>query len=126
MRPEKNRIDTSSGRVPLTDNPFAHLAAKVTDLPAPRPAEPATAKPTPRRADFEVEKTRKGGYNLAIEKRSSGKVVTVLRGISRGDDALLVRLKKLCGAGGAKREDGIEVQGDHRDRIERFLRELAT
>lgn len=129
MRPEKKRIDTSPERVTLTDNPFAQLAAQRPDLPpptpsAPTPSAPAQAKATP--AAFAVEKTRKGGYDLAIEKRASGKVVTVVRKITRGDEALLAALKKLCGAGGAPREDGIEIQGDHRERIERFLRDKSA
>lgn len=126
VRPEKKRIDTGSERIPLTDNPFAQLAAARPDLP-PAPLETkATPATPPRRAAFEVERTRKGGYNLAIEKRSGGKVVTVVRGVARGSEALLATLKKLCGAGGALREDGLEIQGDHRDRVERFLKEQGS
>ena len=32
-------------------------------------------------------------------------------------EELATRLKKLCGAGGAVKEDSIEIQGDHRDRL---------
>lgn len=124
MRTEKKRIDTSAERVPLTDNPFAKLAAgPLADLP-PGPPPAAPAKPV-KAVPFAVDRTRKGGYHLAIEKRAGGKVVTVVRGITRGEEALLAALKKLCGAGGALREDGIEIQGDHRARVERFLVENA-
>lgn len=125
VRPEKKRIDTSADRIPLTDSPFAQLAGLKENLPAPPAPPKAEILPDlPKKAaPFRVEKTRKGGYNLAIEKRSGGKVVTVIRGIDRGAEELLGALKKLCGAGGALREEGIEIQGDHRDRVERFLKE---
>lgn len=125
VREEKKRIDTSGPRETLTDNPFARLAGLKEALPAPGAPPKAEILPDPpkKAAPFRVEKTRKGGYNLAIEKRSGGKVVTVIRGVDRGAEDLLAALKKLCGAGGAVREEGIEIQGDHRDRVERFLKE---
>jgi translation initiation factor 1 len=57
-----------------------------------------------------------------------GKTVTVVRGLKeRGDklEALAGELKRLCGAGGTAREDAIEVQGDHRERIAERLRALG-
>ena len=49
-----------------------------------------------------------------------GKGVSVISGIpldAAALEELATRLKKLCGAGGAVREDVIEIQGDHRDRL---------
>jgi translation initiation factor 1 len=49
-----------------------------------------------------------------------GKGVTVVTGLPLDAlqlDALATRLKKLCGAGGAVKNDRIEIQGDHRDRL---------
>lgn len=126
MREEKRKIDTSPERIPLTDNPFAQLAAlKQADLP-PAPAQPRATPAAKILPAFQVARTRKGGYNLAVERRAggSGKVVTLLRGVEQGGAELLALLKKQCGAGGAFREDTIEIQGDHRERIERLLREL--
>jgi translation initiation factor 1 len=57
---------------------------------------------------------------LAVEKRKQGKVVTVIRGFvgPRHDlPALLSRLKSQCGAGGAIHDDGLEIQGDHVERL---------
>lgn len=57
---------------------------------------------------------------LAVEKRKNGKVVTVVRGLSAaGNDlpALLTQLKNACGAGGTVKDDTLEIQGDHRQRI---------
>jgi translation initiation factor 1 len=54
-----------------------------------------------------------------------GKTVTTVHGV-QGSEAdlkkLAADLKKLCGVGGAVKDFVIEIQGDHRDRIEEFLR----
>jgi translation initiation factor 1 len=65
---------------------------------------------------------------LALEKRKKGKVVTVVRGLTaaRHDlPALLSRLKSQCGAGGAIQEDGLEIQGEHVERLRALLTELG-
>jgi translation initiation factor 1 len=57
---------------------------------------------------------------LAIEKRKKGKVVTVVRGLAaEGNDltGLLTELKTACGAGGALKDDALEIQGKHLDRV---------
>jgi translation initiation factor 1 len=49
-----------------------------------------------------------------------GKSVSVIRGLALEREALeelATRLKRLCGAGGAVRDDAIEIQGEHRDRL---------
>lgn len=54
-----------------------------------------------------------------------GKVVTVVRGLrGRGPalDALAAELKRLCGAGGTVKDDVVEIQGDHRERVASHLR----
>ena len=61
---------------------------------------------------------------LAIEKRKKGKVVTVVRGLPQeGNDLpeLLTQLKTACGAGGALKEDSIEIQGKHVERVRDVL-----
>lgn len=124
MAAKKERIDTSAAVTPLTDNPFAGLAGLRDALPtSPVPQVAPKAEILPDEpAAFRVDKTRKGGYNLAVERRAGGKVVTLLRGVDTGGDALLAQLKRLCGAGGAVRDGAIEIQGDHRARIEQFLK----
>lgn len=57
-----------------------------------------------------------------------GKGVSVITGLPlppQGLEALATRLKKLCGAGGAVKEGGIEIQGDHRDRLVQELIKLG-
>lgn len=47
-----------------------------------------------------------------------GKVVTVVRGLPRGElDVVAGDLKRLCGAGGAVKDGTVEIQGDHRERV---------
>ncbi len=65
---------------------------------------------------------------LAVEKRARGKVVTVVRGLpAEGNDlpGLLAQLKSACGAGGALKEDGMEIQGNHLERVRHMLSEAG-
>ena len=61
---------------------------------------------------------------IAVEKRAKGKVVTVVRGLPEvGNDlpALLAELKSACGAGGTLKDEVLEIQGDHAQRIRERL-----
>jgi translation initiation factor 1 len=65
---------------------------------------------------------------LAIEKRKKGKVVTVVRGLLADENdlpALLGRLKAACGAGGTPKDDELEIQGDHLERLRGLLGEIG-
>ena len=65
---------------------------------------------------------------LAVEKRKKGKVVTVVRGLpAEGNDLaeLLTQLKTACGAGGALKDDTLEIQGKHLDRVREVLTQLG-
>lgn len=58
----------------------------------------------------------------------AGKGVSVIHGLPLGTvelEALAGRLKRLCGAGGAVKDNVIEIQGDHRDRLVAELRKLG-
>ncbi len=62
---------------------------------------------------------------LRIERAGRrGKTVTVVYGLPRNVaflKELAGELKKACGSGGTVTEDGVEIQGDHRDRIRALL-----
>ncbi|MHB8900719.1 MAG: translation initiation factor [Thermoguttaceae bacterium] len=59
---------------------------------------------------------------LAVEKRRQGKWVTVVRGLADSDLAwLLKQLKSACGAGGAVKDDMLEIQGNQLDRVRELL-----
>jgi translation initiation factor 1 len=56
----------------------------------------------------------------------NGKVVTVIRGLPGKDlDERATELKRLCGAGGAIKDNTVEIQGDHRERVAATLRLLG-
>ncbi len=65
------------------------------------------------------------GCVLRIEKKGrGGKTVTVVAGLPRNAaflSALASELKRACGTGGSAREDTVEVQGDHRERLRPLL-----
>ncbi len=79
-------------------------------LPAPKPQIPP----------------EKQSLRVAVEKRKKGKSVTVIRGLAPDNDHadLLTSLKNHCGAGGTIKDENIEIQGDHADRIQSLLRKL--
>jgi translation initiation factor 1 len=63
---------------------------------------------------------------VTLEKRAKGKEVTLVAGfvLSDADRKELARaLRKACGAGGAESPAGIEIQGDHRDKVKARLAE---
>ena len=64
------------------------------------------------------------GIRLRLERRASGRVVTAVSGLpgSQAEVAALAReLRTACGAGGTVKDGVLEMQGDHRDRIESAL-----
>lgn len=65
---------------------------------------------------------------IAVEKRKRGKLMTVVRGLAATDNdlpALLTRLKTACSAGGTVKDDALEIQGDHRNRVAELLCEIG-
>lgn len=54
--------------------------------------------------------------------------MTVVRGLAAQDNDLadlLTRLKNACGAGGTVKDDLLEIQGEHRDRIAALLADIG-
>ncbi|NJM78200.1 MAG: translation initiation factor [Acaryochloridaceae cyanobacterium RU_4_10] len=81
----------------------------------------ATSRPDvpPNQQQLKVQASRKG---------RKGKTVTVVSGFQASSETLADLAKKLknhCGAGGAIKEDTIEVQGDHAEKVQLFLAELG-
>ena len=79
----------------------------------------------PLQAPKEIVAPGKQTARIGSEKRKKGKVVTVVRGLSADNNDLphlLSELKNHCGAGGAVKEDTIEIQGNHVDRVENYLK----
>jgi len=84
---------------------------------------PATNGPRTLAAEME-RKTR--GARIRLEKRASGRVVTVIAdvpGTPSEVEALAKLLKTRCGTGGSIKDLDIELQGDRRDAAQAVLRE---
>ncbi len=61
-------------------------------------------------------------------KGRGGKTVTVIRGLvltPGAMKALSKELKAACGSGGTVKDDTIEIQGDHRERVSTHLKSLG-
>jgi translation initiation factor 1 len=64
------------------------------------------------------------GIRIRLDRRASDRVVTVVTGLPGSADAVaaLARsLKAACGAGGTVKDGALELQGDHRDKVEATL-----
>ncbi len=86
-------------------------------------AGPSTG--TPRTLAAEMERKTKGA-RIRLEKRASGRIVTVIAdvpGTATEIEALAKMLKTRCGTGGAVKDLDIELQGDRRDAVQTVLRE---
>src|SRR5262245_25147721 len=81
-------------------------------MPAEEPENKAPV-PTPGR-----------GIRLSLDRRASGRVVTVVTGLPGSAtevEALGKALKSACGSGGTVKDGVLELQGDHRPRVEAYL-----
>ena len=61
-------------------------------------------------------------------KRRAGKTVTVASGFQHTADVLAnvaATLKKKCGSGGTAKDNEIEIQGDHAERVSAELQKLG-
>jgi translation initiation factor 1 len=64
--------------------------------------------------------------HITIEKRKKGKWVTAVKGLAAANlPELLTQLKSACGAGGTVKNNVIEVQGKHLDRVAEYLRDAG-
>jgi len=65
---------------------------------------------------------------IFIEKRRYGKMVTIVEGINANDidiNDLARRLKTKCASGGTVKDGNIELQGDHKKKVQEALQELG-
>lgn len=81
----------------------------------------------PRNADGEVTPPAAQPARVQREKRR-GKWVTVVHGLDPDASdlaAMLKQFKQRCSAGGGLRDDGFELQGDHRDVLVAELKQMG-
>ena len=65
-----------------------------------------------------------GRIRIRLDRRASNRLVTVVTGLpgSAAEIAALARsLKLACGTGGTLKDGALELQGDHRDKVEAVL-----
>ena len=65
---------------------------------------------------------------IAVEKRKRGKMVTVVRGLADDENdlsSLLGQLQSACGAGGTCKEEQLEIQGNHLERVRSLLQQIG-
>jgi translation initiation factor 1 len=61
-------------------------------------------------------------------KRRYGKIVTIIEGIDSSDidlDDLARKLKTRCASGGTVKDGRIELQGEHKKKVEQVLNEMG-
>ena len=64
------------------------------------------------------------GIRIRLDRRASDRVVTVVTGLPGPEAAVAAlarELKAACGAGGTVKDGVLELQGDHRERVEAVL-----
>lgn len=65
---------------------------------------------------------------IRADRRRYGKVVTIVEGIDASDidlEELARKLKKKAAAGGTVKDGKIELQGEHRKRVQSVLEEMG-
>ncbi|MCE7068795.1 MULTISPECIES: translation initiation factor [unclassified Dyadobacter] len=59
-----------------------------------------------------------------LDRKGGGKVITIIKGFigTNADmEALGKQLKALCGSGGTVKDQEVQIQGDHRDKVINWL-----
>lgn len=74
---------------------------------------------SPDRQDLRIQATRSG---------RKGKTVTIVRGFQHKPETLsklLKQLKSQCGSGGTVKDNTLEIQGDHKQKLLETLRQMG-
>jgi translation initiation factor 1 len=76
--------------------------------------------------DEEIETLPAAQQDLRIwlDRKGGGKVITIVKGFigkSADLDALGKQLKATCGSGGTVKDEEIQIQGDHREKVIAWL-----
>jgi translation initiation factor 1 len=84
----------------------------------------STGGEAPSRPRVEAPRADVGRIRIRLDRRASDRVVTVVTGLPGplADLAALAKaLKSACGTGGTVKDGALELQGDHRDKVESTL-----
>ncbi|MCL4261900.1 MAG: translation initiation factor [Anaerolineae bacterium] len=99
-----------------TDSAFAKRCERCGSYPC-RCPKPKSLPPAEQTAHIRREKKGRGGKTVTV--------VMNLQLTPEDRKTLATSLKKSCGVGGAIKEDAIEIQGDHREKIAAALQTLG-
>jgi translation initiation factor 1 len=103
--------DSNSRLVYSTDGP----------VPSGGPSRSEKKRHEPARKSNEPSRTDGSRIRIRLDRRASDRVVTVVSGLpgSTAEIAALAKaLKSACGTGGTVKDGELELQGDHRDKVE--------
>ena len=78
-------------------------------------------KPEPEKKAEQNQKLPRPAYIERERKGRGGKTVTTISNLSGDLKSLLKELRIYCGSGGTVKNGVIEIQGDQREKIARFL-----
>lgn len=107
-------------RDPNTRLAYSTGGEQEPDRPELKPDKASAAKP----ASGKLAPGKPGSTRLRLDRRASGRVVTVVSGLPGNDKAraeLGRELRAACGTGGTYKDGVLELQGDLRDRVEALL-----
>ena len=65
---------------------------------------------------------------ISSQKRRYGKLVTIVEGINENDiniEELARTLKTKCASGGTSKDGRIELQGEHRKKVEQVMKDMG-
>lgn len=117
MKQEHSRLVYSSDGEHVVDR--ASLRSSEGSRPRPQSRQRQAAPAAPDDGVVRLHRTKSG---------RGGKTVTLITGLPGSEaelDGLLKVLKQHCGAGGSRDGRTIEIQGDHRDRLQARLEALG-
>lgn len=80
----------------------------------------------PRAADGRILLPKDQRPRVSRERRSGGKLITIVTGLDAGASdlpAMLKEFKTKLGAGGTINDGRLELQGDHRDKLVELLKQ---
>jgi len=104
--------------MPRNDNPTV-WSSEQGDLRKPSSQPAAQRSLPPQQQTVYLHRDSKG---------RGGKVVTLVKGLALSEadlGGLARQIKQACGSGGTLKDGVIEIQGDHREKIEALLRKLG-
>lgn len=85
------------------------------------PVETTSSIKETSQPDVFVCRTKKGGLPVKVENRSSGKKVTIIEHVVGNSKLILQEMKNKFGTGGVNQDDSIELQGDCKTKVTKYL-----